>query len=152
MLADFVSKRGGGLLMLGGRRSFAEGGWAGTPVAEVLPIEFDAETASRGNAPEYFTHLNVRPTRAGTNFPVTQLAANEQESSARWNDMPTVSAVNAVRTAKRGATVLLDRRRPRIGASRSSSPSSATAAARRWPSPSRTPGSGRWMRRSPSTT
>ena len=33
MLADFVSKRGGGLLMLGGRRSFAEGGWAGTPVA-----------------------------------------------------------------------------------------------------------------------
>src|SRR5262245_1203834 len=34
MLADFVSKRGGGLLMLGGRRSFAEGGWAGTPVAE----------------------------------------------------------------------------------------------------------------------
>jgi uncharacterized membrane protein len=107
MLADFVSKRGGGLLMLGGRRSFAEGGWAGTPVAEVLPIEFDAETASRGNAPEYFTHLNVKPTRAGTNYPVTQLAGNEQESSARWNDMPTVSAVNVVRTAKRGATVLL---------------------------------------------
>ena len=107
MLADFVSKRGGGLLMLGGRRSFAEGGWAGTPVAEVLPVEFDAETASRGNAPEYFTHLNVRPTRAGANFPVTQLAANEQESSTRWNDMPTVSAVNAVRTPKRGATVLL---------------------------------------------
>jgi uncharacterized membrane protein len=107
MLADFVSKRGGGLLMLGGRRSFAEGGWAGTPVAEVLPIEFDAETAGRGNAPEYFTHLNVRPTRAGSTFPVTQLAPTEQESSTRWNDMPTVSAVNAVRSAKRGATVLL---------------------------------------------
>jgi hypothetical protein len=29
MLADFVSVRGGGLLMTGGRRSFAEGGWAG---------------------------------------------------------------------------------------------------------------------------
>ncbi len=38
MIADFVSKRGGGLLMLGGRRSFAEGGWAGTPVGEVLPV------------------------------------------------------------------------------------------------------------------
>ena len=61
MLADFVSKRGGGLLMLGGRRSFAEGGWAGTPVAEVLPVEFDAETAGRGNAPEYFTQLTVQP-------------------------------------------------------------------------------------------
>ena len=107
MLADFVSKRGGGLLMLGGRRSFAEGGWAGTPVAEVLPIEFDAETAGRGNAPEYFTHLNVRPTKAGSVFPVTQLASTEQESTARWNDMPTVSAVNQVRTVKRGATILL---------------------------------------------
>src|SRR5439155_756708 len=36
MIADFVSKRGGSLLMLGGRRAFAEGGWAGTPVGEVL--------------------------------------------------------------------------------------------------------------------
>jgi uncharacterized membrane protein len=108
MLADFVSKRGGGLLMLGGRRAFAEGGWAGTPVAEVLPIEFDAETQGRGNAPEYFTHLNVRPTRAGSVFPVTQLAATEQESNTRWNSMPTVSSVNQVRAVKRGATVLLN--------------------------------------------
>src|SRR6266513_596057 len=38
MIADFVSKRGGGLLMLGGRRAFAEGGWGGTPVGEVLPV------------------------------------------------------------------------------------------------------------------
>src|SRR5204863_8450720 len=38
MIADFVSRRGGGLLALGGRRSFAEGGWAGTPVGEVLPV------------------------------------------------------------------------------------------------------------------
>ena len=56
MLADFVSKRGGGLLMLGGRRAFSEGGWAGTPVAEVLPVEFDssapaAERPARGHAP-----------------------------------------------------------------------------------------------------
>jgi uncharacterized membrane protein len=106
MLADFVSKRGGGLLMLGGRRSFAEGGWAGTPVAEVLPVEFDAN-AARGNAPEYFSHLNVRPTRAGATYPVTQLAATEQESTAKWNDMPAVSTVNAVRAVKPGATALL---------------------------------------------
>ena len=45
MLADFVSKRGGGLLMLGGRRSFAEGGWGGTPVGEVLPVVIGARRA-----------------------------------------------------------------------------------------------------------
>ena len=47
MLADFASKRGGGLLMLGGRRSFAEGGWGGTPVGEVLPVVIDGGHGSR---------------------------------------------------------------------------------------------------------
>jgi uncharacterized membrane protein len=106
MLADFVSKRGGGLLMLGGRRSFAEGGWAGTPVGEVLPVEFEGNDA-RGNAAPFFTGLSVHPTRAGSTYPVTQLADTEQASTARWKDMPAVTAVNQVRLAKRGATVLL---------------------------------------------
>lgn len=107
MLADFVSKRGGGLLMLGGRRSFSEGGWAGTPVAEVLPVEF--ETGARGatGAAGYFARLAVHPTRAGAVFPVTQLAENEKASATKWDGMPTVSAVNVVRTVKPGATVLL---------------------------------------------
>ena len=34
MIQDFVSKRGGGVLFLGGQGSFAEGGWAGTSVEE----------------------------------------------------------------------------------------------------------------------
>ncbi len=37
MLADFVSVRGGGMLFLGGRRAFGEGGYAGTPLADILP-------------------------------------------------------------------------------------------------------------------
>ena len=40
-LARHVSDLGGGLLMLGGFNSFGAGGWAGTPVAEVLPLELD---------------------------------------------------------------------------------------------------------------
>jgi hypothetical protein len=106
MLADFVSKRGGGLLMLGGRRAFAEGGWAGTPVAEVLPVDFEAAPA-RGNSPSFFSHLAVRPTRAGATSPVVQLADNEQASSARWSELPSVSTVNEIRSVKPGATVLL---------------------------------------------
>ena len=38
MIGEFVERRGGGLLMLGGPRSFAEGGYAGTPVADALPV------------------------------------------------------------------------------------------------------------------
>jgi len=109
MLADFVSKRGGGLLMLGGRRSFAEGGWGGTPVAEVLPVEFDTNARGTNSNGEggYFTRLSVHPTRAGAVYPVTQLAENEKASATKWDGMPTVSAVNQVRSVKPGATILL---------------------------------------------
>jgi uncharacterized membrane protein len=101
MIADFVNKRGGGLVMLGGRRSFAEGGWNGTPVGEVLPVTMEAAN------PKYFSDLSVRPTRAGETFPVTQIAGDEKASAAKWETMPAVSAVNPVRLVKPGATVLL---------------------------------------------
>jgi hypothetical protein len=50
MIAEFVGRRGGGLLVLGGRRSFAEGGYANTPLAEALPVALDPARrgASRG--------------------------------------------------------------------------------------------------------
>jgi len=41
LLADYVDRLGGGLLVTGGRRSFGAGGWRGTPVERVLPIELD---------------------------------------------------------------------------------------------------------------
>jgi uncharacterized membrane protein len=104
MLADFVSKRGGGLLMLGGRRSFAEGGWGGTPLAEALPVVLD----TRGGRPatEYFSWVAARPTRAGAVYPVTQVAEGGK-STTKWEDLPPVSAVNPIRAVKPGATVLL---------------------------------------------
>jgi uncharacterized membrane protein len=101
MIADFVSKRGGGLLMLGGRRSFAEGGWGGTPVGEILPVVIEHANG------KYFSEIPARPTRAGATFPVTQIAGDEKASSAKWIDMPPVSSVNSVRQVKPGATVLL---------------------------------------------
>src|SRR5205085_2626464 len=72
MLADFVSKRGGGLMMLGGRRSFAEGGWAGTPVAEVLPVEFSEGPRGQKQGEDHVVAVSARPTRAGLTYPVTQ--------------------------------------------------------------------------------
>ena len=102
MIADFVNKRGGGLLMLGGRRSFAEGGWGGTPVGEVLPVVL--ENAN----PKYFSELfQPHPTRAGATFPVLQIAGDEKASSAKWTQMAPVSSVNAIREVKPGATTLL---------------------------------------------
>jgi uncharacterized membrane protein len=103
MLADFVNKRGGGLMMLGGRRSFAEGGWTGTPLAEVLPVVIDGSANKT-----YFADVAVRPTRAGATYPVTQIADTEEASMKRWDKMPPLTAVNPIKSVKPGATVLLE--------------------------------------------
>ena len=101
MIADFVNTRGGGLLMLGGRRSFNEGGWGGTPVGDVLPVVIENTNT------KYFSEVQAKPTRAGATYPVTQVAGDEKASAAKWNDMPAVTSVNAIHLAKPGATVLL---------------------------------------------
>jgi uncharacterized membrane protein len=105
MISEFVERRGGGLLMLGGSRSFSEGGYAGTPVADALPVvvervarQLDTWTVSR---------LKVRPTRAGEGHALAQIAPTEAASLNRWNDLPTLISVNSIKAVKPGATVLL---------------------------------------------
>ncbi len=104
MIADFVSERGGGLLMLGGRRSFAEGGWAGTPVADVLPVELEPAYA---NDTTFFAQLKVEPTRAGLAHAMMQIAETEDASARRWKSLPELSTFNRVGKLKPGATALL---------------------------------------------
>jgi hypothetical protein len=104
MLEDFVDIRGGGLLALGGPRSFAEGGWAGTPLAQALPVVLDR--GSRG--PQYPpAELVVRPTRAGATHPATQITEREEDSAAKWRELPALTSINPIRETKPGATVLL---------------------------------------------
>lgn len=38
-IEQWIGQRGGGLCMVGGENSFASGGWADTPIAEMLPVE-----------------------------------------------------------------------------------------------------------------
>jgi len=104
MIAEFVDRRGGGLLMLGGPRSFAEGGYAGTAVADVLPVVLDRDQVmAKGTV----MRLSVKPTRAGAATAVTQLGPDEARSAERWSTLPGVTAVNRVDAVKPGATVLL---------------------------------------------
>ena len=104
MISEFVDRRGGGLLMLGGPRAFAEGGYAGTAVADVLPVVLERNNVQ---AKGTVSRLNVRPTRAGAATAVTQLGATEAASAEKWNSLPVVTTVNRVTAVKPGATVLL---------------------------------------------
>ena len=101
MIADFVDKRGGSLLALGGRNSFARGGYAGTPVADVLPVVFsDADARPDG----YHAFVKVEPTQAGLAVPALQLADTGEESGARWSELPFLLTYNPLHRVKPGAT------------------------------------------------
>ncbi|MES2123330.1 MAG: hypothetical protein V4503_01455 [Gemmatimonadota bacterium] len=103
MLADFVSRRGGTLIALGGRGAFAEGGWSGTPLADLLPITF--ESRATGSAPDA-VELAVHPTSAGAVHPALWLGPGSA-SLRRWDSLPALTAVNRFGQIRPGATVLL---------------------------------------------
>jgi uncharacterized membrane protein len=104
MLADFVSERGGGLLALGGRRALAEGAYAGTPLADALPVELGPPMGRDSGA----TEIRLAPTAAGLLHPATQLAPNDSATATLWRQMPPLTTVNELGRPKPGTTVLLE--------------------------------------------
>jgi uncharacterized membrane protein len=104
MIADFVSERGGGLLFLGGRDAFAEGGWEGTPVEEVMPVILGATDLSQEG---YFSEVKVNPTPAGLAHAAVQLDAEPEDVRSRWDSLPPLTTVNPLFETRPGATTLL---------------------------------------------
>jgi hypothetical protein len=105
MLADFVNVRGGGLMLLGGRRAFAEGGYAGTPLADVMPVVISGQSVP--DSLTFFAELKVGLTPAGASHAVSQVAATPGASMARWTELPRVTTTNRIRQVKPGAVTLI---------------------------------------------
>jgi hypothetical protein len=105
MLADFVNARGGGLMLLGGRHAFAEGGYAGTPLAEVMPVVIAGQAVP--DSLTFFANLKVALTPPGLSHAVAQIAETPSASIARWKELPGVTSVNRIRDVKPGAVVLI---------------------------------------------
>ncbi|MCH7748067.1 MAG: hypothetical protein IH939_08215 [Acidobacteria bacterium] len=77
LITEFV-ERGGGLLMLGGRRSFGDGGWAETEIADLLPVEIPVRAS--GDVPRAAVEVRLAPTPLGLTHPVTQIGADAGET------------------------------------------------------------------------
>ena len=105
MMADYVSERGGTLLMLGGRRALAEGGYKGTPLEDVLPVVLAEPTGATPT--ERLAFVKVAPTPGGANHPITRIDGTVEQSAARWDSLPAVSTTNLITELKPGATELL---------------------------------------------
>ena len=113
MLADFVSVRGGGLLLLGGRRAFGEGGYAGTPVADVMPVVIQGGAVS--DSVTFLADLSVSLSPAGQSHAVAQVTNDPAKVVERWKSLPWVTSVNRIRRVKPGAVTLIVGKKPALG-------------------------------------
>lgn len=103
LIARFASERGGGVLMLGGPDSFGKGGFARTPVADVLPVYLERTAVPQPPPPSGY---RWQLTRDGWLEPWMRLRANEPDELRRLETMPPFRTLNHAAGIKPGATVL----------------------------------------------
>jgi uncharacterized membrane protein len=102
MIRDFADRRGGGVLFLAGRFTLNEGGYASTPMAEMLPVHLPGEkTWSRDFA-------EAQLTEAGKESVICRIEEGRDANAARWKKMPMIANYSALGTPKPGAVVLLN--------------------------------------------
>ena len=101
LLADAV-KAGAGFMMLGGRSSFGAGGWAGTPIEDILPAFIhpgDGDLEPPGG-------LKFVPSNVGLDSYVLQVGATRAETKRIWDALPPILGSNRFGEPKASAQVL----------------------------------------------
>jgi uncharacterized membrane protein len=103
LLREFVDKRGGGLLFLGGRFALADGGWGASSVTELLPTFLP-----NGKNTFHRDPAMAQLTPAGADSAVTRLLDDPAKNVERWRKLPYMMDYQDVGTPKPGATVLAE--------------------------------------------
>jgi uncharacterized membrane protein len=103
LIRQFVDRRGGGLLMLAGRFALADGGWAGSPVAQALPLVLPDHNKTFHRLP-----ATVELTAAGKQSLICRLTDDPNENAERWKKLPYLMDYQEAGTPKPGAVVLAD--------------------------------------------
>ena len=103
-LAEFVARRGGGMITLGGRKVYAAGGYQGSVMARVLPFEIPST-----RSPQIDKTFSIRPTVMGLAHPLMQLESDPEANRDAWLDLPTLDGCNHVGAVRPGATLLAER-------------------------------------------
>ena len=100
LVQQFVSRRGGGLLMLGGQESFGSGDYDRTQIGEMLPVYLDQVK------PVFGAQFALNLTREGWLQPWVRIESTESEERKRLAAMPKFKTLNLAQSIKPGATVL----------------------------------------------
>ena len=101
LIREFVAKRGGGFMMLGGPASFAGGSYQSTPIESLLPLRLPENQNS-----SFFQGLGyLVATAPGSIHPALQISGSSGESSG-WESMEPLKDWNLSAGTKPGTTVL----------------------------------------------
>ena len=104
MISDFVSRRGGGLLMLGGKNSFGQGGYVNTPLEDVSPVILGQSASA---VPEFQAlEYKVRLTSYGLQHATCRLSPSDDQNRKRWEEAHSLVGYNPTVGLKPGATAL----------------------------------------------
>jgi len=101
LIADWVDKMGGGLVLMAGPK-FNPNSYQGSPLEPLFPVEILNKTSDRYDDP---VQLKLTPT--GETSTILMQAQNPQENMAIWNGFPGVRWTAWVGKARPGAQVLL---------------------------------------------
>src|SRR5579883_1550422 len=106
LIRQFVDRRGGGLLFLGGKDSLADGGWGKSPLKDLLPTTLP-ET-DKGKHTFFRVGADVELTKAGRESLITRIEENPDKNVERWKKLPYLMNFQDPGQPKPGATVLVD--------------------------------------------
>jgi uncharacterized membrane protein len=103
LLREYVDRRGGGILFLGGRYSLSDGGWSASSLNDLLPTFLPAGTHN--------FHRNAATaelTPEGVDSPITQILDDPEKNALRWKKLTYLADYEDAGAPKPGATVLAD--------------------------------------------
>ncbi len=103
LIHDFVDRRGGGLLLMGGRASLSDGGYQNSPLADLVPVQLPE---GKGTFHRDFTGEELTP--AGAQSVICRLDDDPARNAEHWKRMPKMANYQEVGEPKPGATVLLN--------------------------------------------
>ncbi|MBV8820108.1 MAG: hypothetical protein JO022_17220, partial [Acidobacteriaceae bacterium] len=104
LIHDFVDRRGGGLLFLGGRASLGDGGYQNSSLmADLIPVKLPS---TRGTFHQ-MDFAGFELTDAGRENILTRLDENPERNLQRWKEMPKIYNWQELGEPKPGATTFL---------------------------------------------
>lgn len=105
-IEQFVLRRGGALIALGGAKSFTAGGYQNTPFADLLPIYLGSQPPPPSDTQTFKPY----PSDRGRDHPAARLAEQTDASLKAWEQMPAITLPETASGIKPGATVILEAR------------------------------------------